>query len=107
FDAAAPPDLDRFRPLAADDARDPCLSKDRDAMLCAQPFDELRARTQTCAAMDERHGRADFGEQQSVLDRRIAAADDAHILARHLVALAHARLQPAAPRKLRLARHAN
>ena len=51
-------------------------------MIGLQAFRELAARPQGLAAMDQRHGRTNFGQQQSILRRRIAAANDAYIFAR-------------------------
>src|SRR3712207_7948998 len=47
--------------------------------------------------------RSDFGEQQRVLTRGVAAADDEHVLARDRVAFEHPRFEHAAPRELLLA----
>src|SRR5205085_2840510 len=97
--------LDRLDALFSDDAPERRLREDVDAKLAPYALGELGPRAQTFPAVDERHGRADFGEQQGVLRRRVAAPDDDDVLARHSVAVALARFEHAAPLELLLARH--
>src|SRR5205085_8864876 len=106
LDRARAKNLDGLDPLFADDALQRRFGEDVDAEVAPHALDELAPRAQTFPAMDESDGRADFGEQQSVLGGSVSAADDHNVLARHRVALARAGFEHAAPLELLLARHA-
>src|ERR1051325_1875927 len=88
FDRAATLDLNCFNAVVADDLSHMRFRKHRDAMMRVQLFGEFTARAQLPAAMDQGHGGTNLREHQSVLSRRIAAADHTNILAGNLLAIA-------------------
>ena len=103
FERARAPHLRRLDALAARILSR--VSVETVSVVALYPFGELGARPQTLPAVDERDGRASGGEQQRVLGRGVAAADDQHVLARDRPGFEPAGFEHAAPLELRLAGH--
>ena len=88
FEGAAALNLDSLDGLTAPNSAQHRFTKHSNAVICVQTLSELAPRAQLFAAMNERHSGTNFGEQQSVFYRRIAATDHTDVFARELMPVA-------------------
>src|SRR5437879_7834330 len=106
FDGPAAFNLHGFDAITSDDASNSRFRKHGEAAIRVKLFGELAARAHLLAAMDQRHGRTNFSEQQSVFRRSIAAADNADVFTGKLLAIARATLYQTPSLKLSFAGNA-
>src|SRR2546430_6056923 len=76
--------LNSFNRVISHDAAHVRLGKDGDAVMSVKLLREFTPGAQLTAAIDHRHGRTNFREQQSVFRGCISAANHADVLAREL-----------------------
>src|ERR1044071_10223925 len=75
-------------------------------MNCLKLLEELTPRAQFFAAVDQSHSRTNFSQQQSILDCRIAAANNTNVLACEELSIAGTGFYHPAANKLCLTGHA-